>query len=138
MTALYHGGAPGLRVGDILDPHHDRPIHDGCETCRANAEAAKAGHGYDGTDGPTHIKTHVYATPAKWYAKLHASLYGYGDLYRVEPIGILQVSTEDDVETIMAPTMRIVAVADRAVRLSNRERRQIMRLTPTTAPGRPR
>jgi hypothetical protein len=32
---LFHGGIPGLRRGDLIEPGHDRQAHDGCQWCAA-------------------------------------------------------------------------------------------------------
>jgi hypothetical protein len=39
---LFHGGVPGLRPGDLVEPGHDRRVHAGCPFCEAR-EAQKAG-----------------------------------------------------------------------------------------------
>jgi hypothetical protein len=70
----------------------------------------------------------VYYTPVKLYAKFHASLYGYGDLYRVEPVGDAELSLEDSIETWTARACKVVAVLDRAVLLTDTERRALDRI----------
>lgn len=111
MTALFHGGVPGLRVGDTITPDHDRRQHDGCPTCETG-------------DTPGHHA--VYATTSRLYAAHYASLYGRGDLYRVELTDPTR-STEDSIETWHAPTAHIVAVLDRAVLLTMSQRRRLYR-----------
>lgn len=69
----------------------------------------------------------VYLTTNRLYARYYASLWGRGDLYRVEPIGALIASTEDTVETWMAPEARVLAATDRAVLLTWTERRRLFR-----------
>jgi len=126
MTApgfFYHGGVPDLRPGDLLVPGHSRRHHDGCPWCLARA----AGGAHLGLDGPSQREA-VYFTPVRLYAKFHASLYGRGDLYRVEPVGDLELSTEDTVETWTAPAARVLSVYDRAVLLTDTERRRLNRL----------
>jgi hypothetical protein len=117
---LYHGGFPGLKPGDLLEPGHGRQHHDGCPWC----EARKTGGAFLGMDGPSG-RREVYFTPVRLYAKFHASLYGYGDLYRVEPVGRASLSLEDSVETWSAPKARVLSVYDRAVRLTDTERRAL-------------
>lgn len=120
---LFHGGVPGLRPGDILEPGHQRKEHDGCPWCAARA----AGHaGPEGIDPPA---THqaVYMTPHRLYAAYHASLWGRGDLYQVEPIGELVRSTEDSIETWCAPTAVVLVAIDRVVTLTMNERRRLSR-----------
>lgn len=96
---LFHGGVPDLRPGDLIEPGHDRLQHDGCPWCEARAN----GEAYLGLDGPALHDDRVYATTNRVYAKMHASLWGRGDLYRVEPVGTWERSTEDSIETYTAP-----------------------------------
>ena len=127
MMALYHGGVPGLRVGDLIQPGHDRKMHDGCPYCEARA-AEKTGGDRPVIDGLARHQDMVYLTPVRLYAKHYASLYGRGWLYRVEPVGELARSVEDTVETWMAPQARVVSVYDRAVQLTMSERRRLLKL----------
>jgi len=120
---LYHGGVPDLRPGDLLQPGHPRKPHDGCPWCLARA----MGGAHLGLDGPSQ-RVAVYFTPIRLYAKFHASLYGRGDLYRVEPVGDVELSLEDTVETWTAPAARVLSVYDRAVLLTDTERRKLNRL----------
>lgn len=120
---FYHGGVVGLKVGDSLEPGHRRKRHDGCPWC----EARENGEAHLGLDGPSQ-RQEVYFTTDRLYAKFHASLYGYGDLYRVEPAGEIRLSDEDSIETYTAPLVRIAAVLDRAVLLTNTERRRLDRI----------
>jgi hypothetical protein len=119
---LFHGGVPGLRAGDLIEPGHERKVHDGCAWCAARAQLPPS------ADGLALQVDRVYLTPERLYARHYASLYGRGDLYRVEPVGELQRSTEDTVETWTAPAARVVAALDRAVVLSPSERRRLYRL----------
>lgn len=124
MTApLYHGGVPYLRPGDLIQPGHDRRTHDGCPWCEARAN----GEAHLGIDGPSREPDRVYATADRLYAKHYASLWGRGDLYRVEPVGEATTSAEDTMPSITAPTLRVVAVLDRAVLLTMTERRRLAR-----------
>lgn len=121
---LFHGGVPGLRAGDLIEPGHERRTHDGCPWCEARARG-EAGPG--GIDGPSHRPDRVYATTSRLYARHHASLWGRGDLYRIEPLGDLEPSTEDSIESFTAPALRVAAVLDRAVLLTDTERRRLFR-----------
>jgi len=123
---LWHGGIPDLRPGDLIQPGHDRPTHEGCPTCAARA-AEKAGGPRPAIDGLAQHQGRVYLTTHRLYAKHYASLYGRGDLYRVEPVGDLQHSTEDSIDTWTAPAARVIAVVDRAVQLTMTERRRLYR-----------
>jgi hypothetical protein len=122
-THFYHGGFPGLKPGELLVPGNQRQHHDGCPWC----EARENGQAHLGMDGPSE-RPEVYFTPIRLYAKFHASLYGLGDLYRVEPVGEPRLSLEDTIETWTAPQARVVSVYDRAVLLTNTERRALDRL----------
>jgi len=78
-------------------------------------------------DGPSQREGRVYATTNRLYARHYASLWGRGDLYRVTPVGELERSTEDTVETVCAEAFTVAAVLDRAVLLTNSERRRLDR-----------
>lgn len=119
---LFHGGVPGLRAGDLIEPGHERKVHDGCAWCAARAELPPS------ADGLALQVGRVYLTPERVYARYYASLYGRGDLYRAEPVGELVRSTEDTFETWTATAARVVAAVDRAVLLTQGERRRLYRL----------
>ena len=122
--AWWHGGVPDLRPGDLIEPGHGRAAHDGCPWCEARANG-EAGPG--GLDGPSQRPDRVYVTSHRLYAKHHASLWGRGDLYRVEPVGDVEPSAEDTIETVVCAAARVVAVYDRAVLLTMTERRRLWR-----------
>jgi len=119
---LYHGGAPGLRPGDLITPGNHRPVHDGCPWCAANA----AGQSVPGSP-LTGLPDRIYLTPNRLYGAYYASLWGRGDLYQVEPVGDLQQSTEDSIEAWTAPAARVLVAVDRAVLLTWSERRRLLR-----------
>lgn len=118
---LFHGGVPGLRPGDLIEPGHSRKVHDGCTWCASRATIPPT------LDGLPLHEDRVYLTPERSYARYYASLYGRGDLYQVEPIGHLQQSTEDTVETWTAPAAHVIVAVDRAVLLTMGERRRLHR-----------
>lgn len=120
---LFHGGVPGLKVGDVIEPGHERLSHDGCPWCEARAK----GEAHQGVDGPSKRPDRVYATTNRLYAKHYASLWGWGDLYRVEAVGAVERSTEDTIETYCAERLRVAAILDRAVLLTWSERRRLYR-----------
>ena len=121
-TRYYHGGVDGLKTGDLLIPGQGRKHHPGCPWCEARAK----GEAHLGMD-PLAQREAVYFTTDKLYAKHYASLYGVGDLYRVEPVGVALPSEEDSYETYTAATVRVVGVVERAVRLTDKERRRLSR-----------
>ena len=120
----WHGGVPGLKVGDLVEGGHERRTHEGCPWCEARADGS-AGPG--GIDGPSLRRDRVYVTTNRLYAKHYASLWGRGDLYQVEPVGAVEVSLEDSIETRTVDAARVVAVYDRAVLLTMTERRRLAR-----------
>jgi hypothetical protein len=121
VTRLFHGGVPGLRAGDLIEPGHERKVHDGCAWCTARAQLPPS------ADGLALQVDRVYLTPERPYARYYASLYGRGDLYQVEAVGDLVRSTEDTVETWTAPAARVLVAVDRAVLLTHGERRRLYR-----------
>lgn len=128
MTARYwHGGKPDLRVGDLVRPGDSRKLHDGCPFCEARAAGNAVVIGGETIDGPTAHPDRVYLTTDRDYARFYASLYGRGDLYRVEPVGPVERSTEDHFETVTAESARVLAVYDRAVLLTWGQRRSLDR-----------
>jgi len=72
-------------------------------------------------------KDRVYLTTSREYARHHASLFGRGDLYRVEAVGAVEQSTEDTIETYTAVAGRVLAAYDRAVLLTWSQRRALDR-----------
>lgn len=122
-TRLWHGGIPGLRVGDLLQPGHKRRSHPGCAICAARERGESVG----GMDPPS-AREAVYVTASKEYARYYASLWGRGDLYVVEPVGDLTPSEEDHFPSWTCPTARVVAVYQRAVLLTMTQRRALWRL----------
>lgn len=120
---LFHGGIPGLRIGDLIEPGHDRKAHDGCPWCEARAR----GEAHLGIDPIAAESDRVYFTTNRLYAKHYASLWGNGDLYRVEPVGDVLPSREDSIESFTSPALRVAAVLDRMVLLTMSERRRLFR-----------
>lgn len=123
---LWHGGVPGLHVGDLITPGHTRKSHDGCPWCAAR-DAQTAGGPRPDIDPLALHQDRVYVTTDREYARHYASLYGRGDLYRVEPVGDLTKSTEDTIPTWVVPAARVTAVYDRAVLLTWGQRRAMFR-----------
>jgi hypothetical protein len=123
----WHGGAPGLRVGDLIVPG-ERHYVDGCAVCASK----KRGENYRLANGAAvdPLNAHedrVYITADREYARFYASKYPRGDLYTVEPVGELEASTEDPFPTWHVGSARVVSVYDRYVRLSDRQRLTLQR-----------
>lgn len=150
MMKLWHGGVAGLSVGDYLVPSPPH-VNDGCPIClardagrvctvgefrdwliRSNSpKAAKvltmlgSAPDYEPIDPPSG-RDAVYITTDRDYAAWHAARSGNGDLYEVEPIGDMTPSEEDQFPTWTVAKARVIAVARRSVRLSQRERRRLL------------
>lgn len=120
-SRLWHGGIAGLNPGDLILPGHSRRIHDGCAICEARARGEHAG-----IDPPS-AKVAVYITSDKEYARHYASLWGYGDLYTVEPVGPVEVSNEDHFPSWTCEAARVVKVYQRAVLLTWTQRRALFK-----------
>lgn len=123
----FHGGVPGLDVGDIITPHKPNVV-DGCPICAARA----AGESYTVPglgviDPPTGRPERVYVTTDREYGRFHASRYWLGDLYAVEPFGELEASDEGFFPTWCADGAVITSVVSRAVRLTDKQRRTLSR-----------
>jgi len=123
MTApgvLFHGGVPGLWVGDVIVPNMaEHRYVDGCAHC----EAQRAG-GETEIDPPT-PPDWVYATSDLLYARYYASRAVRGTLYRVRLEGDIEPSTEDPFPTWRARRAVVVRVPERNVTLTWPERRRL-------------
>lgn len=127
MSVLYHGGVPGLKPGDLIQPGHSRDgNHDDCPICRKRRE-----HGASAPGGTQHPEN-VYCTTDRLYAKLYASLYGHGDVYQVEPVGPLVPTTDegDPEGSYRCPALRVKRIVDVHVLLTMKERRRFARRDP--------
>lgn len=113
-TALYHGGAPGFRAGDIITPHPTKHL-EGCQWCASGAD-------------DNHAPDFVFATAERLYAKYYASKYGKGWLYIVTPESEMEPSQFDPFETYQARVFRVASVSERAVLLTMGERKRLQRL----------
>ena len=125
MTRYWHGGAPGLRVGDLIEPRptgDNTHLVDGCPTCEARRRGAQLPD--DDNDA-----TLVYITTDREYARIYAAGYPDGALYVVEPIGDMvdRTGAHDAVPSWGAPAARVRAVYDPLVRLTPRQVRRAMR-----------
>lgn len=109
----FHGGAPGLRAGDVIKPQplgEGKHLVDGCPTC----EARKTGQQLptDNLDPAL-----VYVTTDREDARVYAAGYPMGALYVVHPVGELTPSP-DPVPSWGCASARVTAVYDACVRLS--------------------
>jgi hypothetical protein len=145
----YHGGYPGLDMGDVLRPS---PPHktDGCPVCvaRAAGRVMRVGEYLkwlaqfgqkaapalallaDADDAepvdPPSARNAVYITTdldyALWYGSRSA-----GDVYVVKPIGPVEHSTEDSFPSWTCESARVIGVVTRKARLRYRERNRLLR-----------
>lgn len=117
----WHGGAPGLRPGDIIEPRaHDDDAHlvDGCPTCDARKAGAQLAE--DNNDPAL-----VYVTTDRDYARIYASGYPRGALYRVEPIGeLVDRSAQDPAPSWGCGSARVLSVYDPLVALTPKQVRR--------------
>lgn len=116
-TRLWHGGIPGLRVGDIIrppDPGDTRHLVDGCPECDARKRGSTTL-----MHGP--VAGRVYVTSSREYARIYAAGYPRGALYQVEPIGNLEADPEagpGGAVSWMVAEARVVCVYDPVVIMS--------------------
>lgn len=123
MTRYFHGGAPGMKPGDLIEPQTGTAhLHDDCPTCIAR----KDGQQLDSDDNDP---TLVYITTDREYARIYAAGYPRGGLYTVEPVGELtdRYPAHDPVPSWGVPAARVLAVYDPLVTLSSREVRRMLR-----------
>jgi hypothetical protein len=116
VPRLFHGGVPGLRPGDRLVPGYGHG--------RERIELARAGILKDTPPGK---QGRVYLTPSRETAAVFAHMYPHGDVYRVDPVGPIEVSLEDGVADYTAGESVVVAAVDRAVELTTAELRRALR-----------
>jgi hypothetical protein len=124
-TTYWHGGAPGLRAGDLIEPrpHGDNShLVDGCPTC----EARKNGQPLNTDDNDPSM---VYVTTDRDYARIYAAGYPRGALYQVELIGEMTDRTGeyDPVPSWGVPAARVQTVYDPVVILTQAHLRRLVR-----------
>lgn len=121
--AYFHGGYPGLKPGDLIQP----PDTTGTDR-RLSATAAELG-------APAHATRTdvVYVTTGRNVARAFAAFYPDGALYRVEPRGELEPDPDSGIPGLswQCPAAEVVAVVDAAVLFrTRRPERWIRMLTP--------
>ncbi|MGC4947785.1 hypothetical protein ACLQ2N_16510 [Streptomyces sp. DT224] len=127
LPRLFHGGIPGLKPGDLIEPGGHRTV-DGCAICEARAAGEHyTVPGLGVIDPPTQRPDRVYVTSDREYGRFYASLALRGDLYVIEPVGDVEESTEDPFPTWCAKQARVRSVYSRCVQLTAGERRRLYR-----------
>lgn len=128
MTGLvyYHGGIPGLRVGQYILP----PAETGAVSV---AELPDAPPEMQAEIEKVHRRDRVYLTTSRGVAELWACFYPGpstvrgGDVYRVEPEGDVEPDPDylgDDGASVCAPRARIVGIVCTGVRRNRGARLQ--------------
>lgn len=118
MSRLFHGGMPGLKVGDLVVPQESPGWHrDDCSWCRS------------GADDSRHPET-IYVTTEREYARYYASRFGKGWLYVVEPVGDVERSTEDGPETYRCASALVRSIYERCVVVTRNQRRRVFKMMP--------
>lgn len=118
---LFHGGIPGLSPGDEIVPHEPNFV-DNCPWC----EARRKGISTVVEPLPAQERR-IYLTSDREYARYYASKFPFGDLYVVDAVGDLRISTEDRFPTWTADKAVVRSVYSRCVRLEPRQRRRLLR-----------
>lgn len=124
---LWHGGAPGLRPGDLIEPRPEddrRHLVDGCPTCQAMQSHER----------PEHLARpdRIYVTTDRVYASIYAAGYPRGALYRIEAIGDLEPTGhgpgwDDAAPSWAVPAARVISVYDACVVWGPKDVRRIER-----------
>lgn len=121
---LYHGGVPGLRIGELIEPRpggDERHLIDGCPTC----EARRRGEQLADDDNDASL---VYVTLDREYARIFAAGYPKGALYVVQPIGdLVDRSAHDAAPSWGCPAAQVLSVYDPLVVLSAKQIRCLQR-----------
>lgn len=94
----FHGGVPGLQVGDWIEP----PDVSGATHTLSDYVPEDAPHGFR--------RDVVYLTLRQDSARFFAAVYPDGALYRVEPEGDIEVDPDAPSEAVMCRRARIVEV----------------------------
>lgn len=120
-TRLWHGGIPGLKVGDLIRP--------ASETGTEHSISRRAA-GLGGTRD--HVRPdRVHLTSDRNAARAYAAAYPNGALYVAEPIGDTEPDPDASDIAVRCPRARITAVYDPCVRWAERGTRW---LTPLLKP----
>lgn len=118
-TRLWHGGVPGLKVGDLL-----RPVSETDTEHSLTRYAARVGLNRD------HVRQdRVHLTSDRAVARAYAAAYPNGALYVAEPIGETEPDPDAPEIALRCPQARITAAYDPCVRWAERGTRWLRPLT---------
>lgn len=109
MTRLYHGGVPGLAVGDMLLA----PDESGATHTLSRYVAAGQPHGTR--------RDVVYLAVRQDHARVYAALYPDGALYAADPIGPTEPDPDAPRLAVMCARARITEVIRPRIVLAHRE-----------------
>ncbi|MFC3454047.1 hypothetical protein [Amycolatopsis speibonae] len=116
-TRLWHGGFPGLNVGDLILP----PTGSGTTRILTAPEGAHV--------PPGHVRRdRVHLTTERAAAKAYAAAYPDGALYVAEPVGDTEPDPDAPDRSIRCEQARVVAVYDPCVRWAERGTRWLQPL----------
>ena len=119
---LFHGGPPGLRPGDTIEPPAQgdtRHLVDGCPTC----EARRAGTPLEGDDLTPGL---IYVTTDRDYAAIYAHGYPRGAVYQVTTDAPLTPSA-DPAPAWSCSSATVTTVIDPLVQRSPHDLRRLSR-----------
>lgn len=120
MTTYFHGGVPGLQVGDTLLPPD-----------QSGATHTLSAHAKPGT-----IRTdRVYVTPAQDAARVYAALYPNGAIYRVVPNGGVEPDPDAPDVAFMCVSALIVEVVRPRIVMAHRRVDSWLRLLRNATTG---
>lgn len=122
---LFHGGKPGLRAGDRIEPGQPHYV-DGCAICEAHKVGKEVAVSGVVIDPANHEPDRVFVSTDRNYARFYASKYPRGDLYTVDPIGDIVPSDADPFPSWHVDGAVVRGVAERYVQLTPKQRRRLM------------
>lgn len=114
---FYHGGVKGLKIGDLVLPMS--------ATGKSNtrnyftSEQIKAGHG---------LAHKVYVTSDLYAAKAYASTMPFGDVYLVEPLGVLQDDIDAPGVSFCCDYAKVISIVQRRVKFKLKNLEKMMSL----------
>lgn len=118
-TRLWHGGVPGLNVGDLLLP-----------VTESGTDRNLTGYGMLPTRQPGHVRQdRVHLVTDRAAARAYAAAYPNGALYVAEPLGETEPDPDAPDIAIRCERARVTAVYDPCVRWNERGMRWLRALT---------